>query len=475
MDGTHSVSTKPSQATASPSGRYFRMFGEPDADNGQHSDIALQKLAQQMVLPASEEEDGKDDSEVPAGYTYFAQFAAHDLTFESSTLHQRSLDPRFLFDYRTPRFDLDGLYGRGPDDQPYLYDDKRFLLGPAFLDSNARDVPRTSKRIALIGDPRNDQNAILSQMHGLFLRLHNKLTDSLNGSFQDAQQLVSHHYQYVLLNDLLPRLVGSQLLENYLERTEDGYKLRGLSAYARALVDPAIAIEFSAAVGRLGHSMVRPRYRLNRQLSFSTISSDPFSSLVGFAKPMAATWGIEWDLFVEPPRPPERRLLRDALQMAYKIDACLAEPLTRLPSVLVNLAERNLMRGRALRLPSGQAVARKLGLEPLPDEQIRIGDVSRGNDVPIASIDASLAGDTPLWVYVQAEASAARSADAGKATAPGGQRRQLGEVGGRILAETYIALLAADPTSILNCAFRPSLGIPTKPFDLGALIDAALA
>lgn len=472
MDGTHSVSTRPTRTFASPSGRYFRMFGEADAARG-HSDEALHHLAQRMVLPASSVEDGKDDSIVPAGYTYFAQLAAHDLTFEPSTLHQRSLDPRFLFDYRTPRFDLDAVYGRGPEDQPYLYDGERFLLGAAFLDSNAYDLPRTKKGVALIGDPRNDQNAIVSQMHGLFLRLHNRLVDK-GASFQEAQGLVRDHYQHVVISDLLPRLVGSRTLANYLETTASGYQLKGLSTYYRALEDPAIAIEFSAAIGRLGHSMVRPSYRLNRGLSLSTIALNGFDSLVGFKKPMNGSWGIEWHLFVDPPQPVARTLLRDALQKAYKIDACLAEPLTRLPSVIVNLAERNLVRGRALRLPSGQAVATKLRVRPLSDDEIRIGDESRGNAVSITEVDPSFAGDAPLWVYVQAEAAAARRADGDQPPEAGVHPRQLGDVGGRILTETYLGLLAADPTSILNRDFRPTLGDPEKPFDLGALISAAL-
>jgi hypothetical protein len=161
--------------------------------------------------------------------------------------------------------------------------------------------------------------------------------------------------------------------------------------------------------------------------------------------------------------------------MAYKIDASLAAPLARLPSVVVNLAERNLIRGRALRLPSGQAVATQLRLTPLPDDQILIGDESRGAAVPITEVDASFAGNTPLWVYVQAEAAAARRADAGQGSEPGIHPRQLGEVGGRILAETYLGLLASDPTSILNREFEPTLGTAGRPFTLGSLIDAALS
>jgi hypothetical protein len=473
MDGTHSVAIGPSPQVAEPSGRYSRLFDQAEVGSG-HSDEALHALAVKMVLPATSAEDGRDDSVVPAGYTYFAQIAAHDLSFQPSTLHQRSLDPRFVLDYRTPRFDLDGVYGRGPEEQPYLYEGERFVVGTPFLDSQARDLPRTKKGIAIIGDFRNDQNAILSQMHGLFLQLHNRLVEE-GKRFEEAQGLVRDHYQYVVLSDLLPRLIGSRLWETFVERRDRRYYLRELAAGYRAQSDPAIALEFAAAVGRLGHSMVRSRYRLNRGLSLATVAPDAFDSLVGFKKPMNGNWGLEWHLFVDPAVPVERRLLRDALQMAYKIDASLAAPLARLPSVVVNLAERNLIRGRALRLPSGQAVATQLRLTPLPDDQILIGDESRGAAVPITEVHTSFAGNTPLWVYVQAEAAAARRADAGQSSEPGIHPRQLGEVGGRILAETYLGLLASDPTSILNREFEPTLGTAGRPFTLGSLIDAALS
>jgi Animal haem peroxidase len=472
MDGTHSASIRPTGNGTAGSGKYFRMFGEPSAPP-LHSDEALHALATRMVLPAATVEDDAEDSAIPAGYTYFAQLVAHDASHQSRTLAQQTLDPEFLTDYRTPRFDLDCIYGRGPEDQPYLYDGDKFSLGAPFLDSRAHDLPRTKKGVALSADFRSDQNAILSQLHGLLLRLHNVLV-ARGASFLEARRLVCHHYQHVIVTDLLPRLIGSELLSSYLEHRGDRYHLKGLTTYCRAMSDPAIALEFAAAVGRVGHSMVRPSYRLNRGLFLSTIAPDAFDSIVGFKKPMNGSWGIEWNLFVDLHASFDRRLLRDRLQKAYKIDACLAEPLTRLPSVIVNLAERNLVRGRGLRLPSGQAVAAKLGVAPVADEELLIGDESRGDAIPITQVDPSFAGSAPLWVYVQAEAAAARRADRGTSLCPGAHPRQLGEVGGRIMAETFIGLLAADPTSVLNCEFRPTLGRVNEPFDLGDLISAAL-
>src|SRR5262249_43094379 len=123
-----------------------------------------------------------EESGIPALYTYFGQFIDHDITFDPmSTLIKRT-DPDALTDFRTPALDLDNVYGRGPDDQPYMYDGKLFLLGDKIsggVDTDAHDLARDNRpdaggRRALIGDPRNDENSIVSQLQGLFLRFHNR-------------------------------------------------------------------------------------------------------------------------------------------------------------------------------------------------------------------------------------------------------------------------------------------------------------
>src|SRR5207302_2058273 len=121
--------------------------------------------------------------------------------------------PDALLDFRTPRLDLDSVYGSGPDDQPFLYesDGAHLLLGkdkdfdPARR--NRPDLPRNNAkpRRALIGDKRNDENIIISQLHSLFLRFHNAVLDKISGGqvkpgdFEKAQQTVRWHYQWIVL------------------------------------------------------------------------------------------------------------------------------------------------------------------------------------------------------------------------------------------------------------------------------------
>src|SRR5229473_1107108 len=206
-------------------GRFGRLF--PGLKPGRYGKTAVEEeknlttLAAAMVSGFDAPKDGADDEEsgIPALYTYLGQFIDHDLTFDPDASFQKQKDPGAAVDFRTPAFDLDNVYGRGPGDQPYLYDDDgtRFLLGDMLTlgHAGARDLPRNGAGRALIGDPRNDENAIVSQLQGLFLRFHNRAVgDKPNFSFEQIQQWVRHHYQYVVVNDLLPRLVKASVLDS---------------------------------------------------------------------------------------------------------------------------------------------------------------------------------------------------------------------------------------------------------------------
>ncbi|NBR99613.1 MAG: hypothetical protein EBT42_04455, partial [Actinobacteria bacterium] len=118
-----------------------------------------------------------------------------------------------------------------------------------------------------------------------------------------------------------------------------------------------------------------------------------------------------------------------------------------------DLAKRNLLRSSQLGLPTGQDVARALGVRVLRDDEILIGKATgvATEATAITKLAPSLAGKTPLWAYILAEstASAYRVVDG----AIVGQQRapfRLGPVGSQIVAETFVGLLASDPNSIIN-------------------------
>ena len=173
--------------------------------------------------------DWEENLFMPAGYTYLGQLAAHDLSFDSTS----SLAPQggsgSETNARTPRFDLDCLYGAGPIDQPYMYDVDRATLLLGRTGDGSDDLIRTSPRDpkaarAIIGDPRNDENSIICQLHIAFIRFHNEVIKRLDRArlqttlFERARNEVRWTYQRILVEDFLPRLVRADVRKDFDDR-----------------------------------------------------------------------------------------------------------------------------------------------------------------------------------------------------------------------------------------------------------------
>jgi hypothetical protein len=478
MSGRHSyvirglMSAKRSPLFQGRFGRMFRSlppatFGHTDQANEDH----LGRLGAAMSASFDVVKDGKDEEEsgIPALYTYLGQFIDHDLTFDPASSLQQQNDPDALIDFRTPAFDLDNVYGRGPEDQPYMYGgDHSFLLGDPLHggDANAKDLPRNdaNPRRALIGDPRNDENTIVSQLQGLFLRFHNRaLADHPTLPFPEVQKLVRFHYQYVVIHDFLPRIVHSSVLADLKSHGRyDRHQIK----FFHWRQDPFMPVEFSVAAYRLGHSMIRPGYRLNDNILlpiFPVPSQALPEGLTGF-RAMNPDWGIDWGRFIDTdarkydgsPADNAKRL-----QFAYRLDTSLVNPLSALPATVAanpsSLAERNLLRGWRLGLPSGQHVAHAMGVKPLHDHEILIGKATgaAGDAVAIDDKTLNLPGvfkkNCPLWTYVLAEAM--RHQEDVKIPVKESvtiKTPRLGPVGGRIVAEVFLGLLFGDPNSMLS-------------------------
>lgn len=133
--------------------RFGRMFRTLPAAKFYEEDLAA--LGEEMVAVAEDEvtpetqADAEENIAIPAGFTYLGQFIDHDLTFDPISSLEKQNDPDALTDFRSPRFDLDSVYGRGPADQPFLDEDdgrhlqlSRRLTGAERFDPNVRDLPR---------------------------------------------------------------------------------------------------------------------------------------------------------------------------------------------------------------------------------------------------------------------------------------------------------------------------------------------
>jgi hypothetical protein len=506
-------------------GRIFRALAPADfGDSDAEGEALLTALGAAMIHEVDCPKDGADDEEggVPSAYTYLGQFIDHDLTFDPASSLVRQNDPDGLTNFRTPRFDLDSVYGRGPDDQPYLYGPRKtFLLGDPLSGealgrpiAGARDLARAASGRAIIGDPRNDENAIVSQLQGLVLRFHNNFREDFGAlSFEQVQQQVRFHYQWVVTQDFLRRFVSARVLEQVLPHVAESKAGRANVVdspprlrFYRPAHQAFMPLEFAAAAYRFGHSMVRPGYRLNDAIgplpifSLSSLPDgcpDPGEDLRGF-RPMIPTWALDWARFIDIEKRPvgeEDDSAQDRsrrTQLAYKIDPSLVDPLSNLPESVTgpnagpfrSLAVRNLVRGWRMRLPAGQSIALAMGVVPLRDEEILIGSASDdADDLPSIARDfPKFAGNCPLWTYALAEAAHGfrtkpeyetlrTSAGDKKLGTP-----KLGDVGGTIVAETFAGIMLDDKHSFWNLdpRWRPHDALGGRDFDFRRFVAYAL-
>ena len=439
-------------------GKFGRLL--PYLDPLRVGDESLVELASKML----ESVGGTDDNpDVPAAYTYLGQFIDHNVTFDATSIEEARIDPASVVNYRSPRLDLDSVYGSGPVVQPHLYqrDDPDLLeIGCAQHFTNARrsnkvvadiglqaDLPRGWNRFALIADPRNDENLIVAQLHLAFLHFHNNIvgwlrTDSARRQaplrksvFVEARDLAIRHYQWIVLHDFLPRIVCREVLEEVRRG-------KSMMAEQNRLYMP---VEFSAAAYRFGHSALRPLYNINSaHLKAPLLDLFKFSGRTGSRAqvPITDNWIVEWFRLLNLDPAMDNTLSR-------RIDPYLADDLAKLPlpgRQKQSLPATNLLRGNMLGLPAGQSVAGYFGYPALTQAQI-------ADETPdgIVAAKHGFDRDTPLWYYILKEALVFEKG------------WKLGPVGSRIVAEVFVGMLQLDENSILNRArnWKPMLSSAT--------------
>jgi nucleoid-associated protein YgaU len=425
----------------------------------------LKQLGRTMQDPGAGGDPG--DTKIPAIYTYFGQFIDHDITLEASSFTpERLLAPDMaplaldtirqeLKNLRTATLELDSLYGPPAPRDPANHNKLRLgrvtplhgtskptLRPPGKGDDN--DLPREPRspdirhdRAALIGDPRNDENLIVAQLHLAFLKAHNTLVGQ-GRSFEEARRLLRQHYQHLVIHDFLRRVADPRVVDRILKQGNRVYD---------ALAEPFfLPLEFTVAAYRFGHSMIRDDYAFNLNFAPATLdllfTFTALSGELGDFDTLPDNWIIQWEGFVDP----------RAKNTTRRIDTKLVEGLFHLqnlqgqeeqPADAARLAVRNLLRGYGLRLPTGQAVARRLGLAVLTAGQLEAAAASPTQAQALRA--GGFLERTPLWYYLLAEAKHG-----------GGQ--QLGPVGSTLVAEVLIGLVRRSQDSILNTpGWVPSL------------------
>jgi len=412
----------------------------------------------------------KSDSEIPAGYTYLSQFIAHDISLDSEnrTDPWTDINPSTISNKRNPFFDLETIYGF---DEPANSNETRRsdLLAPGsssrlnlgetvgentggIIKPFPNDLPREANSSKpVIVDGRNDENLAVAQTQVAFIKFHNAIVKKLNEAdttelFEKARRIAIRHYQWIILHDFLPKIVKKSVLDDVLENSN--------KFYFPDPANPFLPLEFSFAAFRLGHSMVRNSYQWNR--IFNEDDSRPHATLDQLAKfthrggglerhkKLQSAWLINWNWFYDVND--SRNEQQERFNFARKIDGFIAKPLGKFRDPLAlefkrenSLPAFDLYRNRALGLPSGQAIARKMQ-EKIPVEILDPQELA--NLLP-DNLKNIFKDETPLWFYILAEARIETLQN----NNPGGT---LGDVGSRIVAETFVELLKIGPHSILR-------------------------
>jgi hypothetical protein len=294
-----------------------------------------------LMVDAVEPEDAPDetsaaDSTMPPVLTYWGQFLDHELTARTDResiitsvvnahppVSSSTVESQFR-NARTPRFDLDSVYGGSPIGPGVTADVVTVISGmrhpthvnkmrvgtavdpgplPDSLDEH-RDLPRyvqvqasvrdAALRLAqasmsqeeferfsselgqraLIGDTRNDENLVVAQFHLSFLRFHNKAVDFLAShktgwlpDFASAQVLTRLHYQWLIVEGYLKGVCDPAVVDRVVQdRASHFFRFRAEFDARRqnTRLGNALPLEFSVAAYRFGHSMVRAFYDYNK-------------------------------------------------------------------------------------------------------------------------------------------------------------------------------------------------------------------
>ncbi|PXF43773.1 Lactoperoxidase [Gracilariopsis chorda] len=167
----------------------------------------------------------------------------------------------------TSALDLSTVYGSEEDRNRVLRVPNSCLLktsrdavsGAELLPRNTKgfvNVPTITDEFFIAGDARANETPMLTAMHTIWVREHNRLCRVLDERFPNADSVQQYEtarainiaqYQKIIYKEWLPAILGP-------------LNLRPYPGYLRS-VDPTVSIEFTTAGFRLGHTLVSGNVR----------------------------------------------------------------------------------------------------------------------------------------------------------------------------------------------------------------------
>ena len=308
-----------------------------------------------------------------AGTTFFGQFIDHDITFDAtSRLGRRRTRALPMHGRRRSTSTRSTAPARSP---PRSSTTRRQRQAQDGFGGLFEDLPRVDDGARRSSrDPRNDENLIIAGLHA---RSSTSTTTRSTGfgprlrgrpHICRARQLTTWHYQWLVLHEFLPLVVGQATVDDVLP--EDAVLP---SAHGQAL----IPVEFqtgTTASGTHGPAVLprQPRGRRRQPVLRDDLrprgegQADPVDLRGGARAPRRF---IGWQTFFD---------FGDGnVKPNKRIDTKISTPLFDLPLGAIAshdppqaLPQRNLLRQLTWSLPSGQSVAQAMGVTPLADADL---------------------------------------------------------------------------------------------------------
>ncbi len=309
----------------------------------------LSKLAVKMTEPTVGIDT--DNPDIPAGYTYLAQFAAHDLTFNLTPFDEAKGPTNSRQNARHARLVLQTLYGMGPSVHPHLYNSAEIgsssrgtlRLGqmrsrtsacpvhgdpwidlprvpvnapgcPYDLDGNVeRSILVRGRMETLTADSRNDDNIVTGQMTVLLPVLHNALFNRLDEPSINAKlppHLQDPRLQFRVAWDVVTltyrRIVFGDLLRRLLDPDVYAFFLKNGPIKPNPEAKRGVPLGFSHAAYRVGHAMVRSGYEMNDGVdddarTFLSLNENLALGSQRYSQdlPLINDWYVQWSKFFQ--------------------------------------------------------------------------------------------------------------------------------------------------------------------------------